>query len=61
LRASLRPVTAGVPRITIRSGPRLAVHERYNIYFEIVEDQTIIVRVLYSRRDIRRMGFNEEG
>jgi plasmid stabilization system protein ParE len=51
----------GVPRNTIRPGLRLAVHGRYNIYFQIVEDQTIIVRVLHSKRDIRRMGFNEEG
>jgi toxin ParE1/3/4 len=51
----------GVPRNTIRPGLRLAVHGRYNIYFEIVEDQTIIVRALHSGRDIRRMGFNEEG
>jgi plasmid stabilization system protein ParE len=31
------------------------------IYFEIVEDQTVIVRILHSRREIRRIGFNEEG
>jgi toxin ParE1/3/4 len=50
----------GVPRNTIRPGLRLAVHGRYNVYFEVVEDQTIIVRVLHGRRDVRRMGFNEE-
>jgi plasmid stabilization system protein ParE len=49
-----------VPRNTIRPGLRLAVHRRYNIYFEIIEDQTVVVRVLHGRRDIRRMGFNEE-
>ena len=49
---------SGVPRGNIRSGLRLSVDGRYNIYFRVTRTETIIVRVLHSVRDLRRLSFD---
>jgi plasmid stabilization system protein ParE len=50
---------SGVLRDNIRPGLRLAVHGNYNIYFRVTPTETIIVRVLHSARDVRRLSFHE--
>lgn len=40
-------------------GLRLAVHGRYNIYFRNTESQTVIVRVVHSAREVKRLRFDE--
>jgi plasmid stabilization system protein ParE len=50
----------GVPRDAISPGLRLAVHGRYNIYFRASKNETIIVRVLHSARDVRRLHFAQD-
>ena len=45
----------------MRSGLRLAVHGRYNIYFRVNTTETIIVRVVHSARYVRRLRFDENG
>jgi plasmid stabilization system protein ParE len=45
---------AGVPRDSIRPGLRLSVHGRYNIYFRVADDETIILHIVHSARDIGR-------
>lgn len=50
---------SGVPRDNISPGLRLAVHGNYNIYFRVTSNETIIVRVLHSARDVRRLSFHE--
>jgi toxin ParE1/3/4 len=52
---------SGVPRDKIRPGLRLATHGRYNIYFRVTDAETIIVRVVHSARDVRRLRFDENG
>jgi toxin ParE1/3/4 len=52
---------SGVPRDKIRPGLRLATHGRYNIYFRVTDSETIIVRVVHSARDARRLRFDEGG
>ena len=42
-------------------GLRLAVHGRYNIYFRVIASETVIVRVLHSARDVRRLQFDDNG
>jgi toxin ParE1/3/4 len=51
---------SGVPRDNIRPGLRLAVHGNYNIYFRVTPTETIIVRVVHSARDARRLSFHED-
>jgi toxin ParE1/3/4 len=55
-----RTGTSGAPRGDIEPGLRLAVHGNYNIYFRVTPTKTIIVRVVHSARDVRRMSFHEE-
>lgn len=50
---------AGVPRDSIRPGLRLSIFGRYNIYFRVTEEQTIILRVVHSARDVGRLSFDE--
>jgi plasmid stabilization system protein ParE len=45
----------------VRPGLRLAVHGRYNIYFRVTDRETIIVRVVHSARDLRRLRFDDDG
>jgi plasmid stabilization system protein ParE len=45
----------------VSPGLRLAVHGRYNIYFRVANTETIIVRVVHSARDVRRLRFDENG
>ena len=52
---------SGVPRDNLRPGLRLAVHGRYNIYFRVTDAETIIVRVVHSARDVRRLQFDDNG
>jgi toxin ParE1/3/4 len=52
---------SGVPRDKIRPGLRLATHGRYNIYFRVTDSETIIVRVVHSARDARRLRFDDGG
>jgi plasmid stabilization system protein ParE len=40
-------------------GLRLAVHGRYNIYFRVIDSETIIVRVMHSSRDVTQMQFDD--
>jgi plasmid stabilization system protein ParE len=49
----------GVPRDNVGPGLRLAVHGRYNIYFRVTASETIIIRVLHSARDVRRLQFDD--
>jgi plasmid stabilization system protein ParE len=51
---------SGVPRDTVRPGLRLAVHGRYNIYFRVGDTETVIVRVVHSARDTRRLAFDDD-
>jgi len=51
---------AGVPRDRIRPGLRLSVHGRYNIYFRIVGEETVISRILHSARLLTPTAFDEE-
>ncbi len=51
--------SGGVPSDNIRPGLRLAVHGRYNIYFRVTDAETIIVRVVHSARDVRRLRFGK--
>jgi plasmid stabilization system protein ParE len=51
---------SGVPRNNIGPGLRLVVHGNYNIYFRVTPTKTIIVRVLHSARDARRLSFHED-
>ena len=51
---------SGVPRNNIRAGLRLAVHGNYNIYFRVTPTETIIVPVVHSARDVRRLSFHED-
>jgi len=44
--------------INIRPGLRLAVHGRYNIYFRVAPTETVIVRVVHSVRNPRRLSFD---
>ena len=41
-----------------RPGLRLAVHGSYNIYFRLTATETVIVRVVHSARDVRRLNFD---
>jgi toxin ParE1/3/4 len=50
---------SGVPRDLISPGLRLVVHGNYNIYFRVMRTKTIIVHVLHSARDVRRLSFHE--
>jgi plasmid stabilization system protein ParE len=50
---------SGVPRNNMSLGLRLAVHGNYNIYFRVTPAETIIVRVVHSARDVRRLSFHE--
>ena len=52
---------SGVPRNNLRPGLRLATHGRYNIYFRVTQSETIIVRVVHSARDVRRLRFEDNG
>jgi toxin ParE1/3/4 len=52
---------SGVPRDKVRPGLRLVVHGRYNIYFRVTQTETIIVRVVHSARDVRRLSFDDKG
>jgi plasmid stabilization system protein ParE len=49
-----------VPRDRIRPGLRLSVHGRYNIYFRIVGEETVIYRILHSARLLTPTAFDEE-
>jgi plasmid stabilization system protein ParE len=51
---------SGVPRDKISPGLRLVVHGNYNIYFRVTPTETVIVRVLHSARDVRRLSFHED-
>jgi toxin ParE1/3/4 len=53
--------SSGVPRDNVRPGLRLSVHGRYNIYFRVTDAETVIVRVVHSARDVRRLLFDESG
>ena len=50
-----------MPRNEIAAGLRLAVHGRYNIYFRITASETVIIRILHSARDVRRLQFDDNG
>ena len=52
---------SGVPRDNVRSGLRLSVHGRYNIYFRVTDAEAIIVRVVHSSRDVTRLQFDDNG
>jgi plasmid stabilization system protein ParE len=52
---------SGVPRDNVRAGLRLAVHGRYNVYFRVTQAETIIVRIVHSARDVRRLDFDDDG
>ena len=41
-----------------RPGLRLAVLGKYNIYFRATATETVIVRVVHSARDVRRLNFD---
>ena len=47
------------PADNVGPGLRLAVHGRYNIYFRVTASETIIIRVLHSARDVRRLQFDD--
>jgi plasmid stabilization system protein ParE len=49
----------GAPRDDVRPGLRLTVHGRYNIYFRVTDTEAIIVRVVHSARDVRRLQFDD--
>jgi len=51
---------AGVPRSSIRAGLRLSVHGRYNIYFRVTDDETIILHIVHSARDVGRLSFDHD-
>lgn len=42
---------SGVPRDDIRPGMRRLVKENYNIFYEIVGDEIVIVRIIHGRRN----------
>ena len=48
-------------RILILLRPRLAVHGRYNTCFRVTDAETIIVRVVHSARDVKRLQFDDNG
>ena len=50
---------SGVPRDKFAAGLRLATHGRYNIYFRVTDTETIIVRVVHSAREVRRLHFGK--
>ena len=50
---------AGVPRDGIRPGLRLSVHGRYNIYFRVIGEETVISRILHSARLLTPASFDE--
>lgn len=52
---------SGVSRDNIRPGLRLATHGRYNIFFRVTDTETLIVRVVHSARDARRLQFDDNG
>jgi toxin ParE1/3/4 len=51
---------SGSPRDAISAGLRIVVHGNYNIYFRVTATETIIMRVLHSARDVRRLSFHED-
>ena len=50
----------GVPRDAIRMGLRAHIVGKYVIYFRISQDDVIIVRVLHSARDTKKLTFADE-
>jgi plasmid stabilization system protein ParE len=50
---------SGSPRDAISPGLRIVAHGNYNIYFRVTRNETIIVRVLHSARDVRRLSFHD--
>jgi plasmid stabilization system protein ParE len=51
---------AGVGRDAISPGLRMTVFGSYCIYFRVADTETIIVHVLHSARDVRRLSFEAE-
>jgi len=51
---------SGNPRDALSPGLRIAAHGKYNIYFRVNSTETIIVRVVHSARDVRRLSFHED-
>jgi plasmid stabilization system protein ParE len=47
------------PETTCAPGLRLAVHGRYNIYFRVTASETVIIRVVHSARDVRRLQLDD--
>ena len=51
---------SGTPRHNLSPGLRLVVHGNHNIYFRVTSTETVIVRVLHSARDVRRLSVHED-
>lgn len=49
---------AGASREHVSPGLRMTVIGRYVVYFRVIPDETIIVRVLHSARDIDAVNFD---
>jgi len=63
MRTSAASQQRGTPAFratTVRPGLRLAVHGRYNIFFRVTDTETIIVRIVHSARDIKRIKFDDD-
>jgi plasmid stabilization system protein ParE len=41
-------------------GLRLSVHGRYNIFFRVSGDETVILHIVHSARDIGRLSFDHD-